>query len=58
MGNESSMPFTRHLENQFAASHDVGVAELPAGDGLAVQGYGFHVLVFLRQVLGDDGEGR
>ena len=34
-----------HLEHQFAAGHDVGVADFPVGDRLAVERHGLDVLV-------------
>ena len=45
-----------HFKYEFAAAHDVGMADLPVGDRPAVQLDGLHVLVLTREVPGDHRE--
>ena len=44
----------RHLEDEFAAGHDVGVADLPVGDRLAVERHRLHVLVLAGEIAGNN----
>ena len=47
----------RHCEHQVSAIHDILVADCKAGYRLAVQFYGFDILVGFGQTFGFDSEG-